>query len=61
MCVQAVRLLVFLHSAAEGLPLRPQLTLAAGDKARLQYCSLQLRGRQALCKSVMQQPDAALE
>ena len=58
-CMQAVRLLVFVHSEAEGLPLKPQLKLAPSDKARLQYCSLQLRGRQALCKSALHQADTA--
>lgn len=57
--MQAVRILTFLHSAAEGLVLKPKLKLATTDRIRIQSFSLQLRIRQAVCKSALHQADAA--
>lgn len=57
--MQAVRILVFLHSVAEGLLLKPDLKLAPSDKMRMQSFSLQLRVRQAVCKSALHQVDTA--
>ena len=57
--MQAVQILAFLHSAAEGLSLKPALKLATNDRIRIQSFSLQLRIRQAVCKSALQQSDAA--
>lgn len=57
--MQAVRIFAFLHSAAEGLSLKPDLKLAPSDKLRMQSFSLQLRIRQAVCKCAMHQAGAA--
>lgn len=57
--MQAVHILAFLHSAAEGLSLKPELKLAANDRLRMQSFSLQLRIRQAVCKCALHQADAA--
>ena len=57
--MQAVRILAFLHSAAEGLSLKPDLKLAPSDKMRMQSFSLQLRVRLAVCKSALHQAGTA--
>ena len=57
--MQAVQILAFLYSAAEGLSLKPELKLATDDRIRIQSFSLQLRIRQAVCKSALHRSNAA--
>ena len=59
MLLQAVQLLVFLHSVAEKLAVQPPLKLVPSDKLRLQQCSLHLRVRQAVCKAAIQDAGAS--
>ncbi|DBA73921.1 TPA: hypothetical protein ACH3X2_009570 [Trebouxia sp. C0005] len=55
---QAVRVLAFLHSVAEGLSLQPPVQLAVSDRVRMQSYSRSLRMRQAVCSAAV--PDAAM-
>ncbi len=55
---QAVRVLAFLHSVAEGLSLQPPVRLAISDRVRMQSYSRSLRMRQAVCTAAL--PDTAI-
>ncbi|DBB04526.1 TPA: hypothetical protein ACH3X1_012614 [Trebouxia sp. C0004] len=50
---QAVRVLAFLHSVAEGLSLQPPVQLAVSDRVRMQSYSRSLRMRQAVCTAAV--------
>lgn len=58
MWLQAVRVLAFLHSVAEGLSLQPSVQLAISDRVRMQSYSRSLRMRQAVCTAAA--PNAAM-